>query len=182
MARNTPPSPPSPSHNSPPQSVSGDPAADRRSILFKRLFNILPQLNLLAALTASASIGALTFDEFHPTLGPINCAAEGLLTSCAISATASIMLSTMLMFRFEALEVVLKKQYLLLWTPLVLLDWSILALLIGITLWYLEKNATWRAALMVAQVSGLLGFSVWVAVRMAITMRREGGIGGPVVA
>ncbi|KKY13854.1 hypothetical protein UCDDS831_g08679 [Diplodia seriata] len=160
------------------QGTTGTHPNDRRAILFKRLFSLLPQLNVLSALTATASIGALTFDEFHQTSSSsMNHAAEGLLTSCAVAATTSIMLSTMLMFRFEAHESILRREYMLLWTPLILLDWSIVALLVGVTLWYVEKNDVWRAAVMVAQVGGLLGFSSWVAVRVAVTMRREGGIG-----
>lgn len=56
------------------------------------------------------------------------------------------------------------------WMPLILLDWSIVALLLGLTLWYADKNPGWRAVLMAFHVGLLLGFGIWVACRMGMTM------------
>lgn len=40
----------------------------------------------------------------------------------------------MLLFIFETAELVLMRDYLLSWTPILFLDWSILAFVFGITL------------------------------------------------
>ncbi|KAL1641039.1 hypothetical protein SLS58_006311, partial [Diplodia intermedia] len=146
---------PATSHDSSPQpndqgTTTGTHPNDRRAILLKRLFSLLPQPNVPSAPTATASIGALTFDEtFHPTsISSMSHAAEGPPHELRRRRNhlRSIMPSTMLMFRFEARELILKREYVLLWTPLVLLDWSIVALLVGVALWCVEKNSGWRAA------------------------------------
>ena len=49
------------------------------------------------------------------------------------------------------------------WTPLVLLDWSILAVLAGLMCWYWETSKGWRAGVMIGSVSAVLCFAMWVA-------------------
>ncbi|KAL1863056.1 hypothetical protein Daus18300_008212 [Diaporthe australafricana] len=146
---------------------------ERRLFIFKRLINTLPVLNIVSALTAGTSVGALTFDEFHPSSSPLCRASEALFASCAIAAVVSIMLSVMLIFWFETVESVVMRDYFLVWTPVILLDWSILALLFGITFWYADRNVVWRATLINLQTGTLLILSICVAVRMAITLRRK---------
>ncbi|KAI7784198.1 hypothetical protein LA080_010511 [Diaporthe eres] len=128
----------------------------RRRTIFKRLLNTLPILNIVAALTAGSSVGALSFDDFHPSSTSLCHASEALLTSCAIAAVISIMLSTMLIFWFETVDSRLMGDYCLLWTPVILLNWAIL---IGL------------------QTGILLLFSTFVAVRMTIALRRAGNFG-----
>lgn len=94
----------------------------RRRTIFKRLLNTLPILNIVSALTAGSSVGALSFDDFHPSFTLLCHASEGLFTSCAIAAVISIMLSTMLILWFETVESLLMRDYFLLWTPVILLD------------------------------------------------------------
>lgn len=87
------------------------------------------------------------------------------------------MLGTMLLFRFESHDTALKKHYALLWFPLVLLDWSIVALLLALTLWYVDRNYNWRGIVICSHMGFLLLFSIWVSVRMFHTMKRKGGLG-----
>lgn len=149
----------------------------RRRTIFKRLLNTLPVLNIVSALTAGSSVGALSFDDFHPSSTLLCHASEALFTSCAISAVISIMLSVMLIFWFETVDLVLMRDYYLLWTPVILLDWSILALLFGLTFWFADRNILWRAILIGLQTGILLLFSILVAVRMTISLRHAGNFG-----
>lgn len=150
---------------------------DRRRTIFKRLLNTLPILNIVAALTAGSSVGALSFDDFHPSSTLLCHASEALFTSCAIAAVISIMLSTMLIFWFETVDSRLMSDYCLLWTPVILLDWSILAFLFGLTFWFADRNILCRAILIGLQTGILLLFSIFVAVRMTVTLRRAGNFG-----
>lgn len=63
------------------------------------------------------------------------------------------------------------------WTPLVLLDWSIVGVLLGMSTWYWQKNEGWRAGTLVGSVGVLLGYSIWVAVWMWQKMSNKGGLG-----
>lgn len=94
------------------------------------------------------SVGALTFDEFHPSVTPVNKAAEGFFASSACSAVVAVMLAVMLSFRFEGHKSATRLDLIIAWTPLVLLDWSIVGVLLGMCGWYWEKNLGWRAGVL----------------------------------
>lgn len=83
----------------------------------------------------------------------------------------------MLIFWFETVDSRLMGDYCLLWTPVILLDWSILAFLFGLAFWFADRNILWRAILIGLQTGLLLLFSIFVAVRMTITLRRAGNFG-----
>lgn len=87
------------------------------------------------------------------------------------------MLAVMLSFRFEGHVSATRLDFLIAWTPLVLLDWSIVGVLAGLILWYWQKNDTWRATLMSGIMGTLLAFSIWVAIWMWQGMSRMGGLG-----
>ncbi|KAF2866949.1 hypothetical protein BDV95DRAFT_583251 [Massariosphaeria phaeospora] len=82
----------------------------RAFLVFQRLQRVCQTLNVVSALLAGLSLAVLTFDEFHPTqLGLIR-AAEGLLCSSALSSVISVMLSTMLLFRFSSFKSATRKE------------------------------------------------------------------------
>lgn len=83
----------------------------------------------------------------------------------------------MLLFIFETVEMVLMKDYLLIWTPILFLDWSILTFLFGITLWYIEKVDVGKAILIEIQMGIMLVLSLYVSYRMFVILRRKGGLG-----
>lgn len=83
----------------------------------------------------------------------------------------------MLLFIFETVEMVLMRDYLLIWTPILFLDWSILAFLFGITLWYVEKVDVGKAILIEIQMGIMLVLSLYVSYRMFVILRRKGGLG-----
>lgn len=85
------------------------------------------------------------------------------------------MLAVMLNFRFEGYATVTRLDYGIAWTPLVLLDWSIVAVLIGLVCWYWGRSKGWRAAVMVGTIGALLCFAVWVAWWMWSHMRPKAG-------
>lgn len=68
------------------------------------------------------------------------------------------MLATMLPLRFQGQEAATRKDYALAWLPLVTLDWSIVAFLVGLLLWYGEKSNTWRTVIVGSQTAALLAF------------------------
>jgi hypothetical protein len=119
----------------------------------------------------------LTFDEFHPTDSSLTRAAEGLLSSSALTSVISVMLATMLLFRFEGCASVTRKDLAIAWSPLVLLDFAIVEFLFGLVFWYSGKNSRWRVSLLSTQLAVLLGYCVWISVWMWFTMSDTGGLG-----
>ena len=83
----------------------------------------------------------------------------------------------MLRFRFEEQNSATVKEYALAWTPLVILDWSIVSFLIGLLVWYGDKSNVLRTALVGLQTAALLAFSCGVAIWMWASMRPGQGLG-----
>lgn len=146
-------------------------------MVFFRLQRFFKTFNVVSALVSGLCLAVLTFNEFHPTTSEQSRAAEGFLVSSATTSVISIMLATMLLFRFEGHETATRKHLALAWAPLVGLDWSIVAFVIGLLLWYGEKNKSWRTSIIGFQTGALLVFVSFVAVWMWTTMRRKGGLG-----
>ncbi|KAI4197571.1 MAG: hypothetical protein LQ346_002976 [Caloplaca aetnensis] len=143
--------------------TASEPLSQHRIVIFHRLIRFYDNFLLLSALTGGLSVGALQFSEFHPCTTAVDKAAEGLLTSSACSAVIAVMLAVMLNFRFEDSASPTRLDYGVAWTPLVLLDWSIFAVLFGLLCWYWGQSKGWRAALMIGSVGLVLCYGVWVA-------------------
>lgn len=70
--------------------------------------------------------------------------AQALFVSAAASGLVSIMISTMLLFSFGTDQnslVATRKEMVLAWSPVVLLDWSIVGFLAGFFVWYRGSEA-----------------------------------------
>lgn len=63
------------------------------------------------------------------------------------------------------------------WIPLVMLDIAIVEFLLGLLLWYADKNVMWRTALMTTQFVMLVGGVSVIAVWMWNSMSVKGGLG-----
>ena len=87
------------------------------------------------------------------------------------------MLGTMLLFRFEGYESASRKELAIAWSPLLILDWSILSFLVGLMVWYVDKNSGWRGSVMGATTGMCLAFSTWVSIDMWFAIKRPGGLG-----
>jgi hypothetical protein len=131
---------------------------------------------VLAALVSGLSISALIFQEFHPAVGASQIG-EGFLCSSAITAVVSAVLATMLLFMFEGVERARRIDLAIAWSPLILLDLSIIEFLVGMVCWYYDSNSTWQGVLMATQLVGLLGFYIVVATWMWNSMSQDGGLG-----
>lgn len=149
----------------------------RAFLVFQRLQRFYKTLNVVSALLAGLSLAVLTFDEFHPTQSGLIRAAEGLLCSSALSSVVSVMVSTMLLFKFEGRESATRKDLAIAWTPLAIMDLAIVEFLFALVLWYSGKNNRWRTALMSSQLALLLGYCVWISFWMWNTMSGKGGLG-----
>ena len=149
----------------------------RALVVFFRLQRFYKTFNVVSALVSGLSLAVLTFDEFHPTTSGQIQAAEGFLVSSALTSVISIMLATMLLFRFEGHETATRKELALVWVPLVALDWAIVAFIVGLLLWYGEKNDAWRTTILGLQTGVFLAFVSSAAVWMWSTMSRKGGLG-----
>lgn len=143
--------------------AASEPLSQHRIVIFHRLIRFYDNFLLLSALTGGLSVGALQFSEFHPCTTSVDKAAEGLLMSSACSAVIAVMLAVMLNFRFEDSASPTRLDYGVAWTPLVLLDWSIFAVLFGLLCWYWGRSEGWRAAVMIGTVGLVLCYGVWVA-------------------
>lgn len=136
-------------------------ALDRRAFLvFQRVHRFYKTFVVLSALISGLAVAALTFDEFHGTSSGLIHASEGFLCSSAITAVVAAVVATMLLFQFEGVESVRRKDLAVAWSPLILLDLSIVEFLVGMVCWYSSKNMKWRGALMAAQLAGLMGLCI----------------------
>ncbi|KAL4922013.1 hypothetical protein BDW62DRAFT_172860 [Aspergillus aurantiobrunneus] len=149
----------------------------RAFLVFQRLRRFYSTFIVLAVLISGLSLAALTFDEFHPSPSALIRSAEGFLCSSAITAVVSAVLATMLLFRFEGMEDATRGDVAIAWSPLILLDVSILEFLVGVVCWYCGKSARWRAALIITQLMLLLGGCVIVCIWMWFNMKEKGGMG-----
>lgn len=111
---------------------------------------------IFAVLISVLAGGALTFEEFHPTDSRLIRIAEALL--CCAEATAIItgVVSLMLCFRFEAATRIPTTNLLVTWSPLALLDFSLLEFLAGLGYWYCSKSSRWAGEVMVGYLAFLL--------------------------
>ena len=153
---------------------SSQPVGPHHIAVFNRIIRHYDNYILLAALIAGLSVGALQFSEFHPAATSATQAAEGFLTSAACSAVFAVMLAVMLSFHFEGHDSLTRLDYRLAWTPLILLDWSIVAVLIGLLCRYWERSKCWSFGLLVASVGLVSAFVLWVALMMWRRLRNEG--------
>lgn len=87
------------------------------------------------------------------------------------------MLGTMLLFRFQGRENASHKELAIAWSPLILLDWSILSFLVGIVVWYVDKNDGWRSSIIAASTAFCLAFCMWMGVDMWFAIKEPGGLG-----
>ncbi|CAJ2502124.1 Uu.00g049770.m01.CDS01 [Anthostomella pinea] len=146
-------------------------------IVLKRLTGFHEIFNVVAALIGALSLAALAFDEFHPTSSDSLLAAEGLLASCGLTLVTAVMVATMLLFKYRDFEEPTRLDLAVAWTPLVLLDLSIVELILGLVIWYGSKNGGWRMGVIVAQLFVFLTLAVAMAVWMWNTMSTPGGLG-----
>ena len=82
------------------------------------------------------SFTLLTLGGFYPTQLPLAQVAEGLLCSSTMTAIISVILSTMLQFTFEGRETATRKDLVIAWSPVLLLDLCIGEYLLALVFWY----------------------------------------------
>lgn len=141
-------------------------------IIFTRLLRFYSTFIVVATLVGSLSLAVLTFDEFHRTTSSQARAAEGSLVSSGSTSIISVMLATKLLFHNEGYETATRKDFTLVWVPLITLGWSIVAFLLGLLLWYGTKNDS-----LVVKIVGAQTFCVGVAFWMWGSMKRVGVLG-----
>lgn len=148
----------------------------RAFFVFQRIQRFYSTFVILAALVSGLAVAALTFNEFHSSTG-LSLTGEGFLCSSAITGVVSAVLATMLLFSFEGLERASRLDLAVAWSPLVLLDLSVLEFLVGTVCWYVDKNVRWRGAIMATQLAVLLGFTLTLSAWMWFHMSKKGGLG-----
>ncbi|KAL8794935.1 MAG: hypothetical protein Q9195_002517 [Heterodermia aff. obscurata] len=158
----------------PDQLGASRPIAPYRIVIFHRLIRFYNNCTLLSALVAGLSVGALQFPELHPAATTTTQAAEGFLTSAACSAVFAVMLATMLSFHFDGQDSATRWDYGVAWIPLILLDWSIVAVLLGLLCWYWERGKGWRFGMLFAGMVLVFVFVLWLALTMFKKLRYEG--------
>lgn len=86
-----------------------------------------------------------------------------------MTSVISIMLSTMLLFKFDGCDTATKREFLVAWTPLIFLDLAAMEFLFGLALWYATKTQLWRGVLMSSQLATLLIYCFVIAGWMYLT-------------
>ena len=84
------------------------------------------------------------------------------------------MLAVMLGFHFEGRDSATRLDYGVAWTPLILLDWSIVAVLVGLLCWYWERGKGWRFGMLFASVGLVFVYVLCLALMMIKKLRDEG--------
>nr|OQO21672.1 hypothetical protein B0A51_10546 [Rachicladosporium sp. CCFEE 5018] len=146
-------------------------------IVFHRLIRFYKTFLILSTLISALSASALQFPEFHPADSNILRVAEGFFVSSTSTAVIAAMVGTMLLFRYDGHQEATLRDLILAWTPLIILDWSIISFLGGIILWYVAQNPDFRSWLVGSSTGLLLLFALWLSADMFIAMKRPGGLG-----
>ncbi|KAK1994412.1 hypothetical protein LX36DRAFT_660599 [Colletotrichum falcatum] len=148
----------------------------RAFLVFRRLLRFYSTFVILAALVSGLAVAALTFPEFHGGSGATQ-VGEGLLCSSAITAVVSAVMATMLLFTFEGAEQASRLDLAVAWSPLFLLDVSILEFLVGMACWYYGKNVPWRGVLITVELTWLLACCLVLSIWIWVILSRKGGLG-----
>ncbi len=146
------------------------------SDVFPRLLRFYKTFNLISALISGLSLAILSFNEFHPATSEHLRFAESLLVISISTSVTSIMLTSILLFGFEGYESVTWNDLALAWVPLVTLDCSIFAFLVGMLLWCAERNDYWRIPVFGSIASMLVLIICWAAINTYSIVSRAGGL------
>ncbi|CAI0643643.1 unnamed protein product [Colletotrichum noveboracense] len=149
----------------------------RAFLVFQRLLRFYNTFVILSALISGLAVAALTFPDFHPSTSGVGEVGEGLLCSSAVTGVLSAVMATMLLFAFEGFERATRTDLAVAWSPLVLLDISIVEFLVGIVCWYWAKNVAWRGALVAVELGSLMGCCVALSVWVWLRLSAKGGLG-----
>ena len=144
------------------------------SDIFARLLRFYKTFNIISALISGLSIAMLTFNEFHPATSKQLNVAECLLVISVFTGVISIMVTNILLFGFEGYTSVTCNDMALAWSPLVILDFSILAFLGGLLLWSTDKSNYWTIPVLGSLASILLLINCWAAINTYFIMSRTG--------
>jgi ABC-type xylose transport system permease subunit len=149
----------------------------RGFLVFQRLQRFYKTFALLNGFISVAGATALSMEEFHPTSSSLAAISEGLLCSSIITAVTSAVICIMLLFRFEGAEKATQGELLLAWSPLILLDISVMEFLVGLVCWYLDRNASWRGLLLGIQFVALVAFCIGISFSMWSSFNAKNGLG-----
>lgn len=150
------------------------------SVILHRLTQFYWFFVLLGALLCGFAIATQGFVDPYPqtTAGQ---ASEGLLCSSTLTSLVCVIITTMLLFHHEDTKEVKRIDLALAWTPVILLDISLIELLIGITCWYWGKNKHWQGTILALELFGLLswcvGISAWIWCRTSQNMPKTDNVG-----
>jgi len=119
----------------------------------------------------------LTFNEFHSAdlKQPYN--PEAFLVCSILMSVTSIMVASILLFGFEEFGRVTWRDLILAWAPIITLDGSILAFLMGLLLWSSERNGDWGIPVFGPVASVLLVIIICVSLNTFLIVSRTGGQG-----
>lgn len=142
------------------------------SDIFSRLLRFYKTFNIISTLISGLSIATLTFNEFHPATSKQLNVAECLPVISVFTGVTSIMVTNILFFGFEGYTSVTWNDIALAWSPLVTLDFSILAFLGGLLLWSADKGNYWTFLLLGSIASILLLTNCWAAINTYFAINR----------
>ncbi|KAJ5471892.1 hypothetical protein N7539_008835 [Penicillium diatomitis] len=78
----------------------------------------------------------------------------------------SEVIATMLLFQFEGASDIVRRDMAIAWSPVVLIDLSIIEMLVGMVCWYSSKTKRGNGALMAVYLAVLLSFGIGLSAWM----------------
>lgn len=145
----------------------------RAFIIFQRLVRFYRLFAFFAGFISLSALIALFLE--HDTIGFSDTSIfHGLLCSSVITATVSGLTAFMLLFRFDAIEKASRQDLAFAWTPLVMLNLSVLELLGGIAFWYSVKCEYWGRTFMCIQLITLVGTCITLSIWLYGSMKKKG--------
>ena len=139
-----------------------------------RLSQLYQMCVIVSALVGAFSTAMLLSTDFSPSLIK---ASEGLFTSSIISATVSSTSASTLAFHFFSQEGLSHFEKIVAFTPVFILDAAILEVLVGLTMWYIQRVSSWQQAMMIGQVFILVTCLASLASWMAVQWNSLGSVG-----
>ncbi|KAK2022060.1 hypothetical protein LX32DRAFT_603558, partial [Colletotrichum zoysiae] len=140
-----------------------------------RLRKLYPMFNILAAAFGGSALSLLT-NEARVSVSALDHLVAYLLATSAVMATFTVIITTMLSFKFDSDRKPTAMDSSMAWVPVVLADCGVLAFVCGFVLWFVARHNWLCGALIGLQLEVLLLMTAKTAFWMWDTVEEDANV------